>query len=442
MMRHHRIVLTRPVRLGISLFWIILFFIISPIIILYTAGYRYDISEKKIKQTGVISIDIKPKNVDVFINKVALETDIPIRLTNRAPGDYTITLEKDGYHSWQSVLAVESNQTTYIRNITLLRKSLPYVLFDDPSYTVHRVYTTPQQSKILLSSGSKGIFELYLYDHIKKTSSLLLRQAYASEPTISWSPNGNLFSVDMTDLGGKLYVFDTEEHRFSISDPIWSGTMWHKTYGLIARENDTLFAMTPTGGKRSLSYTPTSSVWYVSNTNTVWEYDETSSRFIEYQFDGSIQSSIEIPTKSSVIRIIDANATMILFETSQGITQYTFSDSSPIIFSGATHAEMNPYTEEWIISSEHEVWSVTLNGLTTLLERSSDMILSVMPLDEYGLLAIAKKTGIDAYDPLYGVRQPLFTNGEFDHIGVSMKERTLFFRGIIANKDTVFALEY
>ena len=51
--------LSSPVRFTIMIFLIASFFIISPLIILYTIGYRYDIRTGIVRETGVLSIDVQ-----------------------------------------------------------------------------------------------------------------------------------------------------------------------------------------------------------------------------------------------------------------------------------------------------------------------------------------------------------------------------------------------
>jgi len=100
-MTYSKTYLTRTVRRAIMLSLISAFFIISPLIIFYTAGYRYDFAEQIIKQTGVISIDIKPVNAIVYLNDVQIKKKIPIRLPNRAPGTYHLKITAPGYQLWE-----------------------------------------------------------------------------------------------------------------------------------------------------------------------------------------------------------------------------------------------------------------------------------------------------------------------------------------------------
>jgi len=123
--------LNRRVRIIIMSFFIFSFFVISPIVISYTVGYRYDWKKREIRQTGVINIDIKPKDSSIYLNNIKINQTIPIKLNNRAPGIYNVKIQKEGYHDWIKDVNIESKKTTYIKDITLFKQSLPIKILED-----------------------------------------------------------------------------------------------------------------------------------------------------------------------------------------------------------------------------------------------------------------------------------------------------------------------
>ena len=83
---------THSARLLMLILFIIAFFVISPIIIMYTAGYRYDWRNGLLKETGAISVDVEPKNATVYLNGIKLQDKMPIRLNNIAPAKYSLRI--------------------------------------------------------------------------------------------------------------------------------------------------------------------------------------------------------------------------------------------------------------------------------------------------------------------------------------------------------------
>ncbi len=98
---------------------IILFLVLSPTIILYSSGYRLDFDNFTIKKVGMIIIESKPKDVDVIVNNRLSAKKTPYKMSNLTPKNYSIKLEKGGYHAWGKNLPVESQSVTWISNVLL-----------------------------------------------------------------------------------------------------------------------------------------------------------------------------------------------------------------------------------------------------------------------------------------------------------------------------------
>jgi hypothetical protein len=117
--------LTRRLRLIIMSCIIVAFFIISPALIIYTAGIRFNKTTHQWESTGALSIDVLPDDATIYINNILITDSIPIRLAGLAPGTYHITIEKSGFHRLVTDISIRPGETTYLKNITLLKKSIP-----------------------------------------------------------------------------------------------------------------------------------------------------------------------------------------------------------------------------------------------------------------------------------------------------------------------------
>ena len=94
---------------------------------------------------------------------------------------------------------------------------------------------------------------------------------------------------------------------------------------------------------------------------------------------------------------------------------------------------------EW---SPWELWTIYPNGATALLNRTSDKINFVIPLDKYGLLLLASENKITGFNPGYYVTHELFSNGKIDSIGADITNRKIYFLGEVGQKRGVWELEY
>src|SRR3989338_10563832 len=117
--------LIKPIRRLILVTFIVAFFLITPLMLLYTTGYRYDWKAGIIRETGGLSIDATPVDADVYLNDLPLDSSLPIRLKNITPKKYHIKISARGYFDWEKEIIVERKQTTYIKDIQLLKKNEP-----------------------------------------------------------------------------------------------------------------------------------------------------------------------------------------------------------------------------------------------------------------------------------------------------------------------------
>ncbi|MBU1164090.1 PEGA domain-containing protein [Patescibacteria group bacterium] len=112
-------------RRAVYISFFVIFFIGAPILIFYTAGYKFNFKNFKVEKTGILVLETKPKDAKIYINDNLVEYTTPAQINNFLPNFYHIKLQKEGYHSWQKTLKLESNLTTFAKGIILFKQSLP-----------------------------------------------------------------------------------------------------------------------------------------------------------------------------------------------------------------------------------------------------------------------------------------------------------------------------
>ena len=110
---------------------ILIFLLAAPIMIFYTAGYRYNWQKNKIEQDGVLIADVIPASAQFLLDGSALSETRPLRLPNLLPNNYVLQARKDGYFPWQKKLEIKSGQTVLFYDIMLFKKSLPQLISAD-----------------------------------------------------------------------------------------------------------------------------------------------------------------------------------------------------------------------------------------------------------------------------------------------------------------------
>lgn len=119
----------------IYLFFITTFLIVGPLIALYATGYRYNTRLGVVQRTGAVMMDVLPREgVRVYLDGVHKEdmdsVDRTIRLTRLTPKEYSIRVEKEGYHSWGVVTDVGASETVFFPHVHLFREDIFPVFID------------------------------------------------------------------------------------------------------------------------------------------------------------------------------------------------------------------------------------------------------------------------------------------------------------------------
>jgi hypothetical protein len=117
----------------VYVFFIGVFLIVAPLIILYTQGYRYNFERRTVQKTGIMIVSSIPRKADIYLNNTRYaERQTPAKIERVLPGDYEIRLEKEGYHTWQKRLPVFENGSTFAEKVILWKKSMPTIISSTP----------------------------------------------------------------------------------------------------------------------------------------------------------------------------------------------------------------------------------------------------------------------------------------------------------------------
>jgi hypothetical protein len=200
-----------------------LFFVIAPVLVFYAIGYRYDFKNNAFKKIGMLIIESKPNNADIFLNDQHKEQS-PKRIKNLVPDEYDVKVEKENYIPWKKKMSVESKSVTWASNIKLFLKN-PEITFL-PSVELDSFSSSPNKKLIIgISSDSKN-FGLWLNNPksedtiklfpISVENFAISKNDYKnlSISDIKWSPDNKkiIFSLK-NKLNGSLKYFLLDINR-------------------------------------------------------------------------------------------------------------------------------------------------------------------------------------------------------------------------------------
>lgn len=193
----------------IYLTFIVLFIVITPLIILYTSGYRYNFKKNKIQKTGILILKSKPKEATIFLNDKIRKEKTPAKISNLLPDDYLVKIEKENFHPWQKKLTIKSKLTTFAENIILFKKSLPTEIKIDQIISLS---LSPDKKKIAYIVDQKFGKEVRILTLEDRKERLIYRTSNKNKINfLEWDSQSKkiLMSLELKNIKNYL-VLDTE----------------------------------------------------------------------------------------------------------------------------------------------------------------------------------------------------------------------------------------
>ncbi len=184
--------------------FVLLFFILSFYAITYAQGYKIKLTFppnlSMVQRTGMILIKSDPAEALVYLNNQAQKSffkeylfddpgyyKTPAKIKHLLPGEYEITLKKDGYHPWQERIRVYSGKITTLSDIHLFKEELPLKISE---YNFRKENLSPDK-KYLVNPRKRIIFDL---ENQKEIEFDLKKEVLKKENnSIKWSPRSNCF---------------------------------------------------------------------------------------------------------------------------------------------------------------------------------------------------------------------------------------------------------
>ena len=113
---------------------VFIFIIITPMVLFYSEGYRFDFETKKIIETGGFYIKTNPEEVNISINdkikKTTSNFSRNVLIQDLTPKTYNIKISKDGYFSWEKNLEITEKKVSEV-DVTLFKDSYEKKLINE-----------------------------------------------------------------------------------------------------------------------------------------------------------------------------------------------------------------------------------------------------------------------------------------------------------------------
>ena len=174
------------------------------------------------------------------MNERAYQVKETLRIKNLLPDDYNVRISKSGYYDWQKKLTVESELTTFIRDLRLLKKGPPVKFFDLPTGIF---YPSEDRNRLAYAHYDKAAAAYRLSVlNIDDRKTREITKLPQSPLAIEWSPDNNKFFVG---INAGFRIFDSKNGEIHL--PFFKNKIyelrWDKKsgFGLFARTGDGIY---------------------------------------------------------------------------------------------------------------------------------------------------------------------------------------------------------
>lgn len=421
--------------------------IIAPIVIFYGAGYRYDFAEGTVSKTGIVSIDVLPADADVRLGGAKFAKGMPLRLKNRAPGTYRLTIAKDGYHEFIKDIVVESGKTTYIKETSLLKRAEPKIILEQNSIGKDAALTQGGGTPALVwTEPSISGYDIRIWNTGTAAASTVAAAGKNTPPSIILSPftaHAALAFFDEESPTVRLIDITQSKILRSVSLPELRkdfAYQWSQeaSAALYIQSGDTIYSLSGAGLKKVHTYS--GKVWFVSENGELWTYENRRL----YRYSPSEKLVHAFPETAEIEQIIDINPLRIIAQAQDGarILQMEGDRVAGTASIPTFHAYYHETTREWSLWSWWELWTAYDDGAIALLNRSGDKVEMVRPIDELGVRLLATEKGLIGFNPGYYVSNFLLSADSITSAASDTKKRRIYFLGTYGGRQGLFELEY
>lgn len=268
------------------LLFVVAFLIIAPIVILYTQGYRYNFKRGTIQKTGILIVSSSPRRADILLNGELVDRQTPAKLERVLPGDYEITLQREGYHDWTKRLTIFDNATTFAEDILLFRQSLPQLV---TSQSLTAITISPDRSLAALVFDQRNLSLMNM-----RTGTILPTDTGTATGTIEhveWSASNHKALVKFaTGTTTSYFIIDTGRAN---SDPTTiPSTFEHYHWDmaddtiLYGSRDSEIWRYDTTSGAQRLATRATSTATFTAKSGVIYTTD--SATVYRHATDGTV----------------------------------------------------------------------------------------------------------------------------------------------------------
>lgn len=185
------------------------FLVAAPSAVLYSQGYRLDLKELRIVQTGSFYFRVVPRSVNIEISPERDGATLLQRSTdflfgtsyveNMVPGSYNVIVSKENHHPWRKRLEIRERRVTEMKNIVLIPNDPGFSVIGE---SVSALFPVPNDPRIAIKEfAGDDEWTLSMRDPVRNRSiHLISSEETTGDPVeLASSPGRREIIIDMGD---------------------------------------------------------------------------------------------------------------------------------------------------------------------------------------------------------------------------------------------------
>lgn len=220
-----------------------IFFITAPLLVFYTAGYRYNFKKGAVERNGTLIVDSTPSGGAVLIDGQDTGEKTPTTFQQMAPGWHTVRVTKTGYGSWQQDILIRAERVSFTDHIRLWKLGDPTLISAGPYV---RLATDPTHERLLAFQANASGTVANWWSPVQQANTVPLAFSSIERLPLRWRSDGEAVLLGGTADTPSSWFVKASRARTSLETlPTgtyhWSGNelIGFKDTGTIAVDIDT-----------------------------------------------------------------------------------------------------------------------------------------------------------------------------------------------------------
>lgn len=222
--------------------WIyaVAFLITAPLVLLYTAGYRYNLKKAAVEKHGTLILDSTPEDATIFLNGERYTETTPTTIQQLSPGWHTIRFEREGYTSWEKAIEIRPERVSFANAVYLWRTQPTIQLLNEGAYT--QLVSNPEADVVAAVSTHTSGTRLELWQSRGRQSGETPLASNTSIESIRWQEDSRALVIDRPAPAADTLVRLQSRGLATTStgqDGVWEGG----SYSMVERTPQAVYSL-------------------------------------------------------------------------------------------------------------------------------------------------------------------------------------------------------